>query len=138
MDVNSVGAAAAPGAGPSTASASAQSAQNAALDYDSFLKLLIAQMQNQDPLNPMDSTEYVSQLAAFSSVEQAIQTNTKLDSLLGSLTLSQAGSIVGRTVTSSDGKITGEVVSVRIFSDGLLATLDSGESLVIGPGITIE
>ena len=42
------------------------------LDYNSFLKLLIAQLQNQDPSQPMDSTAFVAQLASFSQVEQSI------------------------------------------------------------------
>ena len=41
------------------------------VDYQSFLKLLVAQMKNQDPTNPMDSTQYVAQLAAFSQFEQS-------------------------------------------------------------------
>ncbi len=133
MDVTS----ATSGVSGTTASATTQAAAKASLDYDSFLQLLIAQMKNQDPLNPMDSTEYVAQLASFSTVEQAIQTNAKLDSLLGSLTLAQAGSVIGRTVTSADGAVSGEVVSVRITGEGAVAQLDSGKSLAIGPGITI-
>lgn len=49
---------------------------------DSFLLMLTTQMQNQDPLNPMDSTEFTNQLVMFSGVEQQINTNTKLDSIL--------------------------------------------------------
>jgi len=52
-------------------------------DYDNFLKLLVAQVQNQDPLEPMDSTTFVSQLAQLSQVEQAIQTNQNLEAISG-------------------------------------------------------
>ncbi|MCK4860924.1 MAG: flagellin biosynthesis protein FlgD [Rhodobacteraceae bacterium] len=52
-------------------------------DFKTFLTLLTAQMRNQDPLKPMDSTEFVAQLASFSSVEQQIETNSKLNELLG-------------------------------------------------------
>ena len=47
------------------------------VDYQSFLKLLVAQMKNQDPTDPMDSTQYVAQLAAFSQVEQAVSDRVK-------------------------------------------------------------
>jgi flagellar basal-body rod modification protein FlgD len=125
-------------AGASSAANISASSSKASLDYNSFLQLLIAQMKNQDPLNPVNSTEYVSQLASFSTVEQAIQTNTKLDNLLGSMTLAQAGSVIGRTVTSADGRTTGEVTSVRITSEGAVAQLDGGGSVTIAPGITIS
>jgi len=51
-------------------------------DFETFLTLLTAQMRNQDPLKPMDATAFVAQLATFSSVEQQILTNTKLESLI--------------------------------------------------------
>ena len=73
------------------------------VDYKSFLKLLIAEMKNQDPTKPMDSTQYVAQLATFSQVEQTVQTNTKLDQLLQTSALSQAGAIIGHTMISADG-----------------------------------
>ena len=53
----------------------------AAADFDSFLTLLTAQLRNQDPLSPLDSTEFIAQLASFSSVEQQIGTNDRLDIL---------------------------------------------------------
>ena len=51
-------------------------------DFTQFLTLLTTQLQNQDPLNPMDSTEFTNQLVQFSQVEQSINTNQKLDDLL--------------------------------------------------------
>ena len=108
------------------------------VDYQSFLKLLVAQMKNQDPTNPMDSTQYMAQLASFSQVEQSVQMNQKLDQMLQSSTLAQADAIIGRTVTSSDGKISGKVTEVRLFSDGIVAVLNDGKEVVMGPGVKIS
>ena len=57
-------------------------------DYDAFLLLLVTQLKNQDPTEPVDSTQYMAQLATFSQVEQSMQSNTKLDSLLTSSAMS--------------------------------------------------
>jgi flagellar basal-body rod modification protein FlgD len=108
------------------------------LDYNSFLKLLIAQLKNQDPTKPMDSTAFVSQLASFSQVEQSVNTNTKLDSLLTSSALSLADAVIGRTVTSPDGTTSGIVASVKITSDGPVATLTDGRTLSLTSGIVIS
>jgi flagellar basal-body rod modification protein FlgD len=86
-----------------TTSASA----SASVDYNAFLRLLIAQIKHQDPTKPMDSAQLMSQLASFSNVEQSIKINQKLDSLMTSTALSQIESLVGRTVISSDGTVAG-------------------------------
>jgi flagellar basal-body rod modification protein FlgD len=109
-----------------------------AVDYDSFLKLLIAQMKNQDPTQPMDSTQYVAQLATFSQVEQTVQSNTKLDQILQSSALSQADSVIGRSITSADGSVTGTVAEVRLASTGLIAILGDGTEVPVGPGVTVK
>ncbi len=57
------------------------SAQTASADYQMFLKMMTVQIRNQDPLNPMDSTAYATQLATFSGVEQQVQSNRLLASL---------------------------------------------------------
>ena len=116
-------------------------------DYNTFIKLLIAQMKNQDPTKPMDSTEFVSQLASFSAVEQQTQTNTKLDTMAQSLKnimvdgpISRAEGYVGKYLSFTDekGAVTaGTVQSVTIYSDGLIAKLDNGKDLLIGPGVTV-
>ncbi|MFC7335272.1 flagellar hook assembly protein FlgD [Rhodocista pekingensis] len=72
-----------------------------AQDTQSFLKLLTAQLANQDPMAPIDATQFVTQLAQFSSVEQAVQSNTRLAEVLGELRSSSERldlAYVGRTV----------------------------------------
>ncbi|WP_349369501.1 flagellar hook assembly protein FlgD [Salinarimonas sp.] len=132
MDVASATSAQPGPAAPQTGRADAGS-----MDYDSFLRLLIAQMKNQDPLNPMDPSEQVAQLATFSMVEQAIMTNKKLDGLLSATSLAMAGDLIGRTATSADGSVSGEITSVRLTDEGPLATLAGGETLLIGPGVRL-
>ena len=63
-----------------------QAATGISADFEMFLKMLTVQMQNQDPLNPVDSTDYATQLATFSGVEQAVMTNDLLKALSAQLT----------------------------------------------------
>lgn len=112
--------------------------QSAGLNYDSFLKLLTAQMQYQDPTKPMDATQFVAQLASFSNVEQAIKTNAKLDSLLVSQALGQVDGLIGKYVTSMDGKITGQVKEVHIYSNGTVVALNDGTELLLDAGVKIS
>jgi flagellar basal-body rod modification protein FlgD len=59
---------------------------------DEFLKLLVAQLQNQDPLNPMENQEFVAQLATFSSLEQLISINNGITSLVNMVSTNSATS----------------------------------------------
>jgi len=125
----------------SAASKGSSSATSATVNYNDFLQLLIAQMKNQDPTSPTDMAQYMSQFAQLSSVEQAIQTNTKLDTLLSTSALSQAEGLIGRTAafTAEDGQNTaGKITSVSIIQGGAVATLDNGVQVQLGPGITIS
>ena len=121
----------------STSTATATKAAST-VDYNSFLKMLIAQMKNQDPTNPTDPTQFVSQLASFSSVEQAIQPNTKLDSLLVTSQINQAEAAIGRVITSADGKSSGTVAAVTVTSTGTVAITDTGTSIPITSGVTLS
>ena len=122
---------------PTTGPAATATAKNA-MDYDAFLKLLVAEMKNQDPLSPKDSSEFVAQFASFSQVEQGIKTNQKLDELLAASSFAQTGSLIGRNVVSGDGSVSGEIKSVTMTSEGANAELTNGKSLLIGPGVTIS
>ncbi|MBJ3778662.1 flagellar hook assembly protein FlgD [Acuticoccus mangrovi] len=107
------------------------------LEYDAFLRLLVTQMKNQDPLEPMSDTEYVAQLAAFSNVEQNILTNERLAAMLTANALGDAESLVGRTITAPTGE-EGVVASVTISSEGSVARLVDGTEVPIGAGLTIS
>ena len=74
------------------------------LGKDDFLKLLVTQLQNQDPLNPTDSTQFVSQLAQFSSLEQLSNVNDNLKTVQlfdQSINNAQAVNFVGKTIKAS-------------------------------------
>lgn len=93
-----------PSATTNNAAASSATSANAALagTFDTFLKLLTTQLQNQDPLSPMDSAKFTEQLVQYSQVEQQISTNSKLDSLAAKMNTSSsigALSYLGRTAT---------------------------------------
>ncbi|WP_029005599.1 flagellar hook assembly protein FlgD [Azorhizobium doebereinerae] len=120
-------------------SSSSSSTSTSSVDYNQFLQLLVAQLKNQDPTSPMDSTAYLSQLASFSQVEQQTNTNSKLDTLLTSSALQTADSAIGRTVTSADGTVSGVVSSVSIVSGGSpVATLADGTTLTLNSGVKIS
>lgn len=123
---------------PTGANSATTSTSKTAVDYQSFLKLLIAEMKNQDPTKPMDSTQYVAQLATFSQVEQSVQTNTKLDQIMQSSALSQADALIGRSITSADGNTSGTVASVRLASSGLIAVLENGTEIPVTSGVSVK
>lgn len=84
-----------------SANKSSSATQTLSADMDTFLTMLTTQLQYQDPLDPMDAAEYTNQLVQYSNVEQAIQTNTKLDNLLNLSIYNlgvQASTYVGKTV----------------------------------------
>ncbi len=71
-------------------------------EFNNFLKLLTAQLRHQDPLSPLDSTQFVEQLASFSSLEQQVRSNTSLESMasmIGDIHAMFASDWLGKTVT---------------------------------------
>jgi flagellar basal-body rod modification protein FlgD len=107
----------------------------ASLNYDSFLKLLIAQMKNQDPTEPMDASQQMSQLASFSQVEQSIKTNTHLKSMLQAEALTRSTDLIGKHITSADDKVSGIVKEVEIYSDGIIAITEEGKGILLQVGV---
>jgi flagellar basal-body rod modification protein FlgD len=100
-------------------------------DYDSFLLLLTTQLKNQDPLAPLDATQFVSQLSQFASVEQMIVSNQKLDQIVSSLgansILADIG-LIGRTV-----EVSGSAAELRDGSLSLTYSLakDAEQAAVV-------
>jgi flagellar basal-body rod modification protein FlgD len=128
-----------PAVSSNTATNSTSSSTTASpnVDYNQFLTLLMAEIKNQDPTQPMDPTQSVTQLATISGVQQAMQTNATLSSLLTTSSLAQAEQLIGHNVTSEDGKTSGKVVSVNVTSSGSTATLADGSTISLSSGITI-
>jgi flagellar basal-body rod modification protein FlgD len=95
------------GATPSTASAAP--VPGATLGKDDFLKLLITQLQNQDPLNPLDQNQFLAQTAQFSSLEQLQNLNAGIGDLKTAMTgssFAQAAALLGKTVMSASSSTT--------------------------------
>ncbi len=86
------------------ASAASTAGNSLAKNFDTFLKLLTTQLQNQDPLSPLDAKDFTQQLVQFSSVEQAIATNKNLEKLLSLVQTGYSANLVnylGKTVEVS-------------------------------------
>jgi flagellar basal-body rod modification protein FlgD len=100
-----------------------KSSGSSSLGKDDFLKILMTQLQNQDPLNPMQDQDFISQMATFSSLEQMTNLNSSMDNFAKSTEQNQfmqASSMIGKTVTyldDQDNEMTGVVKSV-LFKDG--------------------
>jgi len=93
----------------------AEARESSVSDFSDFLTLLTAQLKNQDPLQPLDSTQFVEQLASFSAVEQQVGTNEKLSRLVEQGTaqeIGQLGGWIGQTVDARNALYT-------LGSDGL-------------------
>lgn len=84
--------------------------QNQAMGQEAFLKLLVAQLQNQDPLNPQENHEFVAQLAQFSSLEQSIGINERLDALTIQNQGLQNSQIVG--LVGKEATVKGDIVTL--------------------------
>lgn len=94
---------------PNATGSTAADASRFAEDFDDFLNLAVVQLQNQDPLEPQDSNEFTNQIVQFTSVEQQINTNTRLDTLIESFASTQSTGLVsytGRTVETEGSLIT--------------------------------
>ena len=103
----------------SALSAATGSSSSQLVSEQAFLQLLITQLQNQDPLSPADPTQFVSQLASFSSLEQITQLNTNMTSVLDN----SVTSLIGKTATvtdpsSSTGLTSGTISGIVYYSNG--------------------
>ncbi len=128
--------------GTSTKSSTSSLTGSSSLGKDSFLQLLVTQMQNQNPLDPQDNSEFVAQLAQFSSLETMQNLSTSVDSISTMYQSSQAlqaSSLVGRSVTVDAGStyvdtskaMTGSVVLPSSSADTTVKIYDSTGTNVV-------
>jgi flagellar basal-body rod modification protein FlgD len=110
------------------------------LGKDDFLKILMTQLQNQDPLNPMQDKDFVAQMATFSSLEQMTNLNSSMDSFIKSVEQNQfmqASSMIGKTVTYADDQNNENTAVVKsvLFKDGNTSfQLDDAQKTTITSG----
>jgi flagellar basal-body rod modification protein FlgD len=102
-----------PAAPVSTKSPSLDGTANG-LGKDDFLKLLLAQLANQDPLKPLEDKEFIAQLAQFNSLEQMQQMNAHLTDMMTTQSLSQASALIGKQVETAGGAVSGVVTGVTM------------------------
>ncbi len=110
-----------------------ESISKSSLSIQDFLRILTSQLNNQDPLKPMDNQEFVAQLAQFTTLQQSQQLNEKIDSLLSIQAATQSVGLIGRNVelNTASGQQNGRVTALD-FSSGqpqLSVTLSSGNVL---------
>ena len=107
----------------SSAVSSYTSSSSDLVSQDTFLKLLVTQLENQDPLNPQDSSQFVSQLASFSALEQMTSMNTTMETVLET----SITGVIGKSVTivdSSGNEVTGTVSGITYYADGPAVKVD--------------
>jgi flagellar basal-body rod modification protein FlgD len=111
---------------------------NKSIDYNQYLNLFMTELKNQDPTNPMDTSQTLTQLATFSSVEQQINANDVLKSILTSINNVQSLNLINKSISSLDGTMSGVVNSIINNTDGSQsAQLQNGSILNLNQGYNI-
>ncbi len=118
--------------GSSTPGTTGATSPAAAASRDQFLRLFVAQLENQNPLDPQSGADMVAQLAQFSSLEQAVETNRRLADMVAAQDAAGSAALadlVGREVTADASSLSldGPPPSLEIDADGAIA---SGEVIV--------
>jgi flagellar basal-body rod modification protein FlgD len=127
MDVTSIKS-----TGTSGAATQDVSGTNAQMGKDQFLKLFVAQLQHQDPMNPMEDGDFMGQMASFSTLEQVTNMAAANQAIATNLQLSQSVGLIGRTVTwmdESDATHTGVVEKVTQIDGTSVLTVSGTEGV---------
>lgn len=87
---------------------------------DEFLQLLVTQLKNQDPLDPLKNQDFIAQLAQFNSLEQMMNLNTSFETMLSAQKISNASALIGKTVSwyDADGNVQEGAVTEVMMSSG--------------------
>jgi flagellar basal-body rod modification protein FlgD len=99
------------------------------LGKDDFMKLLLVQLSNQDPLKPLEDKEFIAQLAQFNTLEQLQQMNTHFLDMLAGMSLSAASDMIGKTVQANTGSgaVQGVVTAAAMADGKARLTILSGD-----------
>jgi len=101
------------------------------INQQDFLKILLTQLQFQDPLKPVDNEQFVAQLAQFSALEVSQEQSQKIDSLLTIEGADQAVALMGKTVQAGHAGTVGKVTAVSFSTGEPLLTVTTSSSSVV-------
>ena len=131
-DVNAINSAVTAAGSTSKTSTSAPGT----IGKDDFLKLLVGQLQHQDPMQPADDSQFIGQMAQFSQLEQETNTAQSSNQIATQLSHATALSLIGRTVTyhdDNDATQTGTVQQVDVAADGTASlTVNGATGIALG------
>jgi len=139
MSVNGIGV-----TNPATTSATGSTGSlgpGGRLDKQAFLMLLVAQLKNQDPLNPMQDREFIAQLAQLNALEQLQQLNETIAAMAQHAALGQVASYLGKVVSglerSSGELVSGTVVRATIVDGAAVLELESGQRIDVRDVVSV-
>ena len=128
--------------GTTSSGAAAAAAKNQTLNQDQFLKLLVTQLSNQDPMNPVSDQDFSGQMAQFSSLEQMSSLNKTMQAFVAGQGLVQASALIGKQVAGKDPvsgeQIQGVVQSVSLKDGVPLLALVNGKTLSLANVLKVE
>jgi flagellar basal-body rod modification protein FlgD len=137
-NVNSVNSAVT-AANSTAGSTTAATKQAGTLGKDDFLKLLVGQLQHQDPMQPADDTQFIGQMAQFSQLEQESNTAKSASTMADQLVRTGAMGLIGRSVNYTDANgasQTGTVQQVNIGTDGKATLTVDGKGGIDAGAVT--
>ena len=114
--------------------------KNMELKSEDFIKMMITQLQNQDPMEPAKNGELLAQMSQIGQLQSSTMVQESLKGMVLQNQIGSAGNLIGKTIEGLDAtneKVTGLVNSVRVESDGVYLELDSGKKLALSRVTTI-
>jgi len=122
-------------ASTTTSTSGATAPKKKSLNADDFIKMMITQLQNQDPMDPAKNDQLLAQMSQISQLQSSTQLNDSLKSMVMQNQIGSASSLIGKSVqgmAADNTTISGLVTSVKVESDAVKLELDNGQALDLG------
>jgi flagellar basal-body rod modification protein FlgD len=117
---------------PTSTTSASDPLGNYDLKASDFMNMMITQLQNQDPTNPTDSSQLLTQISQIGSLQSSTDLQSTLKTLMLQDSLGSAGNLIGKSVSGTNDagdSVSGSVSSVNVQNNSVYLTLDSGDSL---------
>ena len=124
-----------------SSSSSTHTLKSKDLTSGDFINMMVTQLKNQDPLQPTDSSQLLSQMSQIGQLQASTSLQTTLSQIMMQSQLTSAGNLIGKHVTGMDAQgnpIKGNVNSVKMKSDGVYVELDTSQELSLSQVSSID